>query len=250
MQRHHRTYWLLAAVVLAGMAMAVWVGREPLDSWTRGRVAGQHARMLAELPDSRAAVLIAQLTDDDPASLDLLVAALGDSRSPVAAAAEAALLDRLDRWGRLPLAASLPRVAALAEALSQHAQKLPEDRRESAQHLAQRLLTWPVDHQTVDPGRLIAHCEVVLRLEQSAPPELHLAAIEARPPLRSATEGESEPAQPQASTEPLVPLVKARPTAPREILPIQPDPLPGAGREMPIEPRRFLPPRGVGSVSD
>jgi hypothetical protein len=248
MQARH-IFWLLAAAAIVVVAAAAWTGRRWLDEWTHDRLATKYAAVVAGLPEKRAAEFVARLADDDSQPLELVVQALADRRPDVEEAAEAGLLRGLDRWAKLPAAESSPHVATLAELLAQVSPQLPAERRLFAQSLAERILAWPIDRARVDPARLIADCEVVLRLDPPEPPAIRLAAV----PDSSAIAERAPPpvadAPPATALPPILAAPPRPPIEPRAIQSVEPAPLPGGGHEAPLEPRRLLPPRGV-RISD
>jgi hypothetical protein len=247
-----RSHRLLVLAALAAIALWAWLGRAHLERWTRAELAARHQQQLTQLSDEGAATLIAHLAAADDEYLDLLVLALNDPRPAVANAAERALDDRVNCWSRWPQTEAGPRVAALAGLLAPAAESVPRERRAFIQKIAERLLAWPLDGRLIDSGRLIADCEIVLRLPLPAPVEDRIAlqvqaeepAIEPELPSAGAPQaalplplsGQSEPVPP---TEP----------TPRVVFPEQPKSLPDANRESPTEPRQFIAPKAI-RISD
>jgi hypothetical protein len=192
--------WLLATVLAIGTA---WFSRGKVDAWTRDRLACERRHQIASLPERGAAEYVTRLGADDDRSLATIVEALGDQRSAVAASAEAALWRLIDGWSQQPTEDNSTRVALLASLLSKRCANLPAERRDFSIALAQRLIAWPVDGDKVDMARLIADCEVVLRLPMAAPSELRVArAPRVVAPLAPAQRDETPP-EPQRFKAPV-----------------------------------------------
>jgi hypothetical protein len=244
----HTRWWLVLAALAAVVAVA-WLGRSHASRWTHERLASQYREKLASQSESQAARLIERLAEADDEYLDLVVHALADARLPVAEAAQAALLRRLEAWSLLPTRESSRRVAALATLLVRIAPDLSGERRGFAQHVAQRLLMWPVDSRLVDSGQLIGDCETVLRLPSPGPEEVRVAARTAPIVEETQPADPPQPVRPKQLTRIEDPPLKAVQPTPRVIFSQEPEPLPDASRETAQTPRRLIAPKAM-RISD
>jgi hypothetical protein len=240
--------WLVVLTVLLAAAAGGRLARSGVASWTLRRLAGHQQHQVAAAVESVAVQTIRRLAQDDQ-WLEVIVAATADSRPAVAAAAQAEVLHRMERWQRLPAAESSPHVARLASALAAVAPRLPGEGRRFAHSLAQRLLLWPVDGRAIDAASLIGDCQTVLDLAQGdwpadEPPEWEVAAVPANPPPAA-------PLTAPAATPRAEPLTETPPGSPPQNAASQTDwPPHEANAAKPPEPRRFaVPPRGT-RISD
>jgi hypothetical protein len=180
------------------------------------------------------------------------VSALADPRPAVADSAENALRSRIQHWSQWRSAEVSPRVATLAGLLAESAERIPPERRPQVQNMAQRLLAWPVDGTLVDAHRLIADCETLLRLPVPPPAELRIAARlpeeNDKPAIDLQPESLPESAPPLPLAEVPLPALPID-NSPAVAFPRRPDPLEGASREKPSEPRQFIAPKAI-RISD
>lgn len=249
MAHSSRGQYLLALGSLVAIALWAWLGRNQLEGWTHARLAAQHQRQLAQLSDDGAARLIARLAEADDEYLDLIVLSLADPRPAVAEAAEQALEARVDQWSRWRTDQASSRVAALAGLLAESAERTPPERRAGVQRLAQQLLTWPVDGTQVDVSQLIADCETLLRQPLPVPSEIRIAdrTTDVADAIPFVVEPAPAPAPLPFETPPEpLPVVDRSPGV---AFPREPEPLEGASREKPSEPRQFIAPKAI-RISD
>ncbi|MBM4091074.1 MAG: hypothetical protein FJ276_16875 [Planctomycetes bacterium] len=162
-----------------------WIVRAGLLLLTAGLIAGALNVLLQPPRDLLASQLLADLTSAPVHDVDLIVghlealdergttamvAALGSPRTEVAQAARLALHRQLDRWQRLPLNESIPRINLLARALACHVEQFPPAARRAASDLAARALKWPVSHPPRgDRPQLFADCEKTVRTAAELP---------------------------------------------------------------------------------
>jgi hypothetical protein len=241
--------YLLALGSLMAIVLWAWLGRSKLEGWTHAGLAAQHQRQLAQLSEDGAARLIARLAEADDEYLDLIVLSLADPRPAVADAAEQSLEGRMDRWSQWRTDQASSRVAALASLLAESAEQIPPERRACVQRLALQLLTWPVDGTQVDAPQLIADCEALLRLPLPAASEIRIAdrPAEVRDAVPLPVEPAPAPAPLPLDMQPEPPPVVDR--SPGVPFPREPEPLEGASREKPSEPRQFIAPKAI-RISD
>jgi hypothetical protein len=165
---------VLALVTL--VAATAWSVRTRLHLWTHDRLAERISAHLASLPQRKAVRLLRQLATADDEWLAVLVPALADECPEVAATAANVIDQLVEHWSQRPPAESWPRIEKLAALLAQHASKLPVERINRAQSLAQRLIDWPTGGRSARAAEFIANCEVVLRLTPAEPGDIRVAA--------------------------------------------------------------------------
>jgi hypothetical protein len=237
--------WLLMLALAAAIVGGSWFGRGWLAGQVRDRLAEQYSERLRALPEAAAAQLIRELALHPEEWLGLIVNATGDSSPVIAAAAEAELLTIVEQWSALPPEQSSARAGKLARLLADQAPRLPADRRDVSQAIAQRLLNWPIDGRHVDAAKLIADCQQVLLLPRSEPAEIRVADASARP-AGSATTAPAAPMEPPAPIESAVPTASVATASPPEL----PAALPADGAAARQEPGRFTAPRGIRIFHD
>jgi hypothetical protein len=172
--------WLLVLAMAVFVGAGAWLASALLEAGVHSRLTHKLQQRVASLPDQQAIRLVRHLALEDGQWLDVLVAASADDRPAVAAAAERALRELVDRWAELAPEESSPRAAELASLLAEQAPPLPTERRQLAHSLAERLIDWPVDAQRVDVAKLIADCHSVLLLPWGELIDIRLAAARGR----------------------------------------------------------------------
>ncbi|MEX2173182.1 MAG: hypothetical protein WD872_02395 [Pirellulaceae bacterium] len=246
MHRHQRLFHffllILAGVLVAGTGL---VARQQLAGWTHRQVRDRCVGEIQSLPERQAAALVLRLDLPDADQVAVLVPLLADPRPGVADAAARALAGQVESWRHLPRAEASPCVAALAHELAVHADSLPTQQRRVAHDLAARLVVWPLDPN--DPGSMqsLADCELVLRLPllQEAEPRIATTLPRLAPHVAQVLPADPLPPQlPQGlpANEPA-----AEPVVPRVYGSVEPERLPDASQERPVEPKRFLAPKAA-----
>lgn len=244
----YRRLWLVwVAVVVAGGA---WQARRMLNAWTAEQLGQRHQQTLALLADRDAAAFIRRLARDDDQWLSIIIAALADSRSEVAAAATIALHQRAEQWRELPPDEAAPRIAELAHALAPLAAELPAQRQRWAGNLARQLLAWPSAGRQVDAAQFIADCETILRFVPADSDEARVAQAERNPAILPQTAAPTQSAaapgrneRPDTVPNPPPPMVAPQapslvaPKASPSAQPFANSPDAGSGRF--VEPRPF-----------
>ncbi|MDX1947411.1 MAG: hypothetical protein SFU86_18565 [Pirellulaceae bacterium] len=239
--------WLLIVVGALVVLCLGLAARGSLAKWTLAQAESRLQRQILAAREPAAAALVASLVDWDERAIVPATRALVDPRPHVAAAAAETLRELVARWQLLPASRSTSRIAALAAALAEIADRLPPRQRSLARDFAARMLVWPLDSEQADTAEVIACCERVLRLPMPLSEEPRWAVVS---PEKSAASLAPPPAT--APPLPVLPaplpatMVPAAPTAePAVLAPTRPDLLPDATREVPVEPRRFVAPRAV-----
>ena len=156
--RGWKTWLLLGVIALGTLAVTVEL-RKPYAYLAAQRC----RRQLNTVPDSRAAALVAQAAALGEPGIPVLVEALGSKRKSVARAGKTALIKQLGRWKKLNTQTASSRLAVLADALATDVENFDSTAQSDAAHFATRILSWPLDAETVDPARVILSCEKVLR---------------------------------------------------------------------------------------
>lgn len=143
----------------------------------REQLARRLAERLANADDSEASLLLRQLAALDEVGMAALVDALASPRDTIAVAAHDVLRDEMDQWRLLSARDSSIKVDNLARLLASNASAWQRERGYLASDLASRILTWPIDHNAIDGGKLIANCQIVLRIAaRKASPRNSLAS--------------------------------------------------------------------------
>lgn len=214
-----RTVLTMLALVI--FAIFAWPSVPQIYSWTRQRMGQRLQREITSLPEEAAAQRIGLVEGDDRESLQLLVAALAETRKAAVAAAQMRLLDMLETWERSTPAGKSQQIADLASLLAASAPQLAPEKLAFVQTLAQKLLAWPIDGRLIDAAKLIADCQAILELPTPELADVRLAAIP-RPP-----------AKPEPGPEPNVERAAAPPA-----------PVVASG-DSPQEPRRLAKPKAM-----
>jgi hypothetical protein len=156
----HRTrrgaFVVVVPAVLLLLALAWLYGQR--TAW----LADQWRRELATSSDEQLLPRLRQAADLGEPGVTVLAEALCSSRQTLAEAAADVLDEELHRWAALPLAETIGRRVALAEALADRVDQAEPDGRTRAADVAERLLQWPADAR-VPAGRVTLACERVLR---------------------------------------------------------------------------------------
>lgn len=151
---------LLATLALAGLLLALAAGLRG----TFFQLLAEHwQRQLATMPETDAGILVQRAARVGEAGIPVLVEALASPRPGVAQAGSRALLDELSRWKTLPASESSPKLAILARALADRADRFSDDAQHDAAGLAGQILLWPLDESKADRARVIACCQRVLK---------------------------------------------------------------------------------------
>ncbi len=244
-----RPRWLsifaLAALSFAGIRLASgW-----LTPGAHQRLVHQYCDQIKALPEDDAARFVARLAKQDAEWSAVLLAASADERPLVAITAERELRSLILRLAQLPFDQRSPHAAELARALATTAPGLPSDRRSLAASLANELIGWPIESQTIDAAQFIADCEAVLLLPIAEQREIRLAAAPATQevPLQQFSPPQLAPEVVPAESIPSPqPVVIAPEPGP---LPVSATPLPMPPTSAPNEPQRFVPGRSI-RISD
>src|SRR5262245_32602178 len=105
MPRNSAARWLLTLALLVAAVAGGRLVRPHVSAWTQGRLVQLQQAELAAAPEAAAAQIIRRLAQDEQ-WLAVIVAALADTRPPVAAAARTSVLNHIESWNQLPTAES------------------------------------------------------------------------------------------------------------------------------------------------
>jgi hypothetical protein len=197
---------LLVTLSLAVLLLALAAG---LRGTCVQLLAEHWQRQLATLPEAEAGMLVQRAARLGEAGIPVLVEALATSRPSVARAGRQTLLDEVSRWKALPASDTSPRLAILAAAMAERADRFSAEVQPDVAALAGQILLWPLDESKADRAEVIGCCQRVLRAtrgERLPPAGPQLAAGEGggfrSDAPKTADSGVGEAAGPLADDDP------------------------------------------------
>ena len=164
--------------LLSGLFLAIFFGGQHLVAHL---LAAHWRQALETVSDDQAEKLLASAARLGRPGLPVLVDALGSPRTAVSEAGMNALKQELRSWENLSGHEGQRNVEALAESLSGRIDSFDAEARVDAALLAQRMLRWHLDRDTVNRPRVTWQCEKILRaaqFRQQATSETVLAAVD------------------------------------------------------------------------